>query len=163
MKSMQWSRRCARRLACVGLALSCSMGWAQTAGGPPALEAAPRLEIVFPPPSATVTAGRDSDRSVGVVVDSNFRLLPAGQCGGDRRCGHLHLKVDPQGDSCNLPGRAYNSMNSDVGGSLIRAHLGACPEWQGEHVIGVLLADDHHRPVLVDGKPVTATVKLQVN
>ena len=157
MKLMQWPRRCAHALACAGLALSCSMAWAQPSEGPPT------LEIVFPPPAGTVTAGRDSDRSVGVVVHSNFRLMPAGQCGGDRRCGHLHLKVDPQGDSCNLPGRPYNSMNSDVGGSLIRAHLGACPQWQGEHVIGVLLADDHHRPVMVDGQPVTATVKLQVN
>lgn len=163
MKSMQWSRRCTRTLACAGLALSCSLVWSQSADGPPAAEPAARLEIVFPPQGGTVSAGHDGDRSVGVVVQSNYRLMPAGQCGGDRRCGHLHLKVDPQGDSCNLPGRPYNSMNSDVGGSLIRAHLGACPEWQGEHVIGVLLADDHHKPVLVDGKPVTSTVKVRVN
>lgn len=163
MKSMHVPASWTRVLVGAALALPAAMALAQSAPAAADTGAAARLEIVFPPPGGTVSAGQDSDRSVGVVVQSNYRLMPAGQCGSDRRCGHLHLKVDPQGDSCNLPGRAYNSMNSDVGGSLIRAHLGACPDWQGEHVIGVLLADDHHKPVLVDGKPVTATVKVRVN
>ena len=33
----------------------------------------------------------------------------------------------------------------------------------GKHVIGVLLADDHHKPILVDGKPVTALVTVTTN
>ncbi|MPM36091.1 hypothetical protein SDC9_82686 [bioreactor metagenome] len=70
------------------------------------------------------------------------------------------MKIDPQGDTCNLPGRPYNSMNSDFGGPLIQANFGACKTATGEHVIGVLLADDRHQPVLVDGKPVTALVKV---
>ncbi|MNW19741.1 hypothetical protein D3C71_2198630 [compost metagenome] len=52
-------------------------------------------------------------------------------------------------------------MNSDFGGPLIKAHFGACGVATGEHVIGVLLADDRHQPVLVDGKPVTATVRVR--
>ena len=82
------------------------------------------------------------------------------QHGGDPRCGHVHMKIDPQGDSCNLPGLPANSMNSDFGGPLIKANFGACPSPTGEHVIGVLLANDQHKPVLVDGKPVTALVKV---
>ncbi|MDH6591386.1 hypothetical protein M2165_001275 [Variovorax sp. TBS-050B] len=118
------------------------------------------LRIVWPPEGAAIPLGTDAQRSVGVVVQSNFRLMPAGQCGGDPRCGHVHMKIDPDGDSCNLPGRPYNSMNSDFGGDLIKANFAPCPSPTGSHVIGVLLADDHHRPVLVNGKPVTGLVRV---
>lgn len=118
------------------------------------------LDIVWPPEGAVVPLGTDPDRSVGVVVRSNFKLRAAGQCGDDPRCGHIHMKIDPDGDSCNLPGRAYNSMNSDFGGDLVKARFGPCPSPAGTHVIGVLLADDKHRPILVDGKPVTRLVEV---
>lgn len=130
------------------------------AGATMAQEPAPTLQIAWPPEGAVIPLGADAERSVGVVVQSNFKLLPAGQCGTDKRCGHVHMKIDPEGDSCNLPGRPYNSMNSDFGGDLIKARFGPCPSAAGTHVIGVLLADDHHRPVLEDGKPVTALVKV---
>jgi hypothetical protein len=71
------------------------------------------------------------------------------------------MKIDPEAESCNIPGRPYNSMNSDVGGDLIKARFGHCPERRGTHVIGILLADDHHRPILVGGKPVTALVTVR--
>ena len=45
-------------------------------------------------------------------------------------------------------------------GDLIKADFGACQSPKGEHVIGVLLADDRHQPVLVGGKPVTALVRV---
>ena len=67
--------------------------------------------------------GTDEEGAIGVVVSSNFRLMPAGDCGGDPRCGHVHMKIDPDGDSCNIPGRPYNSMNSDFGGNLITARF----------------------------------------
>jgi len=121
---------------------------------------APALEIVWPRDGAVVELSNDTERAIGVVVRSNIALLPAGQCGKDDRCGHIHMKLDPDGDSCNIPGRAYNSMNSDFGGDLVKARFGHCPEPTGTHVIGVLLADDHHRPILVDGKPVTALVTV---
>jgi hypothetical protein len=70
------------------------------------------------------------------------------------------MKIDPAGDTCNIPGKPYNSMNSDFGGDLIKARFGHCPEAAGKHVIGVLLADQHHQPILVDGKPVTALVSV---
>jgi hypothetical protein len=70
------------------------------------------------------------------------------------------MKIDPKGDSCNIPGRPYNSMNSDFGGDLIKARFGHCPQALGAHVIGILLADDDHKPILVDGKPVTALVRV---
>jgi hypothetical protein len=130
------------------------------AGAASAQESAPTLQIVWPPEGAVVQLGSDAERSIGVVVQSNYRLLAAGQCGGDKRCGHIHMKIDPEGDSCNLPGRSYNSMNSDFGGELIKARFGPCPSPTGEHVIGILLADDQHKPVLVDGKPVTRLVKV---
>jgi hypothetical protein len=120
----------------------------------------PILEIVWPGAGSVVELGSDPERAVGVVVRSNFTLLPAGQCGDNRRCGHIHMRIDPDGDSCNIPGRPYNSMNSDFGGDLIKARFGHCPDATGRHVIGVLLADDHHRPILVDGAPVTALVAV---
>ncbi len=121
-------------------------------------EEVPSLKITWPPEGAMVQLGSDADRSIGVVVKSNFKLLPAGQCGSIPRCGHIHMKIDPEGDSCNLPGRPYNSMNSDFGGDLIKANFGACASPAGAHVIGILLADDRHQPILVNGKPVTALV-----
>ncbi|MBK4216233.1 hypothetical protein JJJ17_09880 [Paracoccus caeni] len=121
----------------------------------------PSLQIVWPPEGATIPLGTDDEGAIGVVVSSNFRLMPAGDCGGDPRCGHVHMKIDPDGDSCNIPGRPYNSMNSDFGGNLIVARFGHCPEPRGEHVIGILLADDHHQPVLMDGKPITALIRVQ--
>lgn len=120
----------------------------------------PSLEIVWPQPGSAVDLGNDPEKAIGVVVKSNFILLPAGQCGTNRRCGHVHLKIDPDGDTCNIPGKPFNSMNSDFGGDLIKARFGHCPIAAGQHVIGVLLADDHHKPVLVDGKPVTSLVTV---
>ena len=126
-----------------------------------AAQDAPTLRITWPAEGATVPLGPDAaSRTIGVVVDSNFKLKPAGQCGNDPRCGHVHMKIDPDGDTCNLPERPYNSMNSDFGGPLIKANFGACATPTGEHVIGVLLANDQHQPVLVNGKPVTALVKV---
>lgn len=136
-------------LACSSL-LSAAV-WAQEA---------PRLQIDWPPEGAEIALGRDPLRSIGVVVRSNFQLKPAGQCGDEPRCGHVHMKIDPAADTCNLPGKAYNSMNSDLGGNLIKANFGACTTATGVHVIGILLANDHHQPVLVDGKSVTALVKV---
>ena len=120
----------------------------------------PTLEIVWPPADARVQLTADVEKAIGVIAKSNFTLLPAGQCGDNKQCGHLHMKIDPEGDSCNIPGRAYNSMNSDFGGDLIKARFGHCPSPTGTHVIGVLLADDNHKPVLVDGEPVTAFVTV---
>lgn len=120
----------------------------------------PSLEIVWPVPNATIQLGADPEQAIGVLVKSNFALLPAGKCGSNARCGHVHMKIDPEGDDCNIPGRAYNSMNSDFGGDLIKARFGHCKSPAGRHVIGVLLADDNHKPVLVDGKPVTALVSV---
>lgn len=121
---------------------------------------APTVRIVWPPEGAVIPIGDDPEQVIGVVADSNFRLMPAGTCNGDPRCGHLHLRVDPDGDTCNIPGRTYNSMNSDFGGPLIIARFGHCPQPAGDHVIGILLANDHHQPVLIDGKPITALVNV---
>ncbi|MGG5819668.1 hypothetical protein [Falsiroseomonas sp. HW251] len=119
-----------------------------------------RLEIVWPAEGMVVPLGTDPERVIGVVVRSNFTLRPAGQCGAEPRCGHVHMKLEPDGDTCNIPGRPYNSMNSDFGGDLITARFGHCPIATGPHVIGILLADDHHRPILVNGQPVTALVQV---
>jgi hypothetical protein len=122
---------------------------------------APSLKIVWPPEGSSIVLGSDPEGVVGVVVESNFKLMPAGACGDDSRCGHVHMKIDPDGDSCNIPGRAYNSMNSDFGGDLVKARFAHCPSPRGEHVIGILLADDRHQPILVEGKPVTALVRVR--
>ncbi|MDB5534861.1 MAG: hypothetical protein JWO28_3176 [Hyphomicrobiales bacterium] len=121
---------------------------------------APTLEIVWPQDGVTIELGSDPEKAIGVVVKSSFALLAASQCGENHHCGHIHMKIDPAGDSCNIPGKAYNSMNSDVGGDLIKARFGHCPNVAGKHVIGILLADDQHRPILVEGKPVTALVNV---
>jgi hypothetical protein len=114
----------------------------------------PSLVIVWPQPDSSIDLGNDPEKAIGIVVKSSFTLLPAGQC------GHVHLKIDPNGDTCNIPGKPFNSMNSDFGGDLIKARFGHCPNAAGKHVIGVLLADDHHKPILVDSKPVTALVTV---
>lgn len=120
----------------------------------------PTLEIVWPQAGAVIELGSDPEKAIGVVVKSNFELFPALQCGENQQCGHVHIKIDPKGGSCNIPGRPYNSNNSDFGGDLIKARFGHCPNALGTHVIGILLADDNHKPVLVDGKPVTALVTV---
>ena len=107
-----------------------------------------------------IELGSDAEMAIGVVVKSNFALVPAGQCTGNDMCGHIHMKIDPEGDTCNIPGRTYNSMNSDFGGDLIEARFGHCPNPQGTHVIGILLADQDHNPIIVDGKPITALVTV---
>jgi hypothetical protein len=127
---------------------------------PAAAQETAGLEIVWPTETMIVPLGADTDRVIGVVVRSNFTLRPAGHCGTEPRCGHIHMKIDPDGNTCNIPGRPYNSMNSDVGGDLISARFGHCPTATGQHVIGVLLADDNHRPILVNGLPVTALVRV---
>ena len=76
-----------------------------------------------------------SGKAVQGVPKSNFELFPAMQCGEKRQCGHLRMKIYPKGDSCNIPERPYNSMNSDFGGDLIKARFGHCPNALGSHVI----------------------------
>ncbi|GLS39623.1 hypothetical protein GCM10010869_52200 [Mesorhizobium tianshanense] len=120
----------------------------------------PTLEIAWPAAASVIELGNDSEKAIGVVVRSNFTLLSAGECGDNSQCGHVHMKIDPDGDTCNIPGKPYNSMNSDFGGDLIEARFGHCPVVVGKHVIGVLIADDRHKPILVDGKPVTALVTV---
>jgi hypothetical protein len=127
---------------------------------PAAAEEPARLEITWPAEGMVVPLGGDPERAMGVAVRSNFVLRPAGKCGDDLRCGHIHMKLDPDGDSCNIPGRPYNSMNSDFGGDLIKARFGHCPIATGQHVIGILLANDHHQPILVNGRSVTALVRV---
>src|SRR5947199_8325128 len=104
----------------------------------------PTLEIVWPRSGSSIALGQDKEGSIGVVVRSNFRLLAAGACAEDRRCGHVHMKIDPDGDSCNAPGKPYNSMNSVFGGDLIKATFGYCTTSAGKHVISIFLADDPH-------------------
>ena len=87
----------------------------------------PMLEIVWPQPGAVIELGSDPEMAVGVVVKSNFALFPALKCAENQQCGHIHMKIDPNGNSCNIPGRPYNSMNSDFGGDLIKARFGHCP------------------------------------
>jgi hypothetical protein len=128
---------------------------------PAQAQESPTLEIVWPKPGSVVELGDDLEKAIGVVVRSNFALLPAGACGDNRQCGHVHMKIDPKGDTCNAPGKPYNSMNSDFGGTLIKARFGHCAVAGGSHVIGILLADTHHRPILLEGKPVTATVSVR--
>lgn len=128
--------------------------------GPALSQERPTLDIVWPQPGSIIELGDDPEQAIGIVVESNFALLPVGQCGDNAQCGHIHMKIDPEGESCNIPGRAYNSMNSDFGGDLVKARFGHCPSPEGEHVIGVLLADDHHQPILVDGQPITALVTV---
>jgi hypothetical protein len=120
----------------------------------------PTLEIVWPTAGSVIELGSDAEKTVGVVIRSNVALFPPSMCAGDGPCGHIHMKIDPDGDSCNIPGRAYNSMNSDFGGDLIKARFGHCPNARGTHVIGILLADANHKPILVDGRPVTASVTV---
>lgn len=121
----------------------------------------PTLEIVWPPANSAIELGTDPEMAIGIVVKSNFKLMPAGACKGDNRCGHIHMKIDPDGTTCDIPGRNYNSMNSDFGGDLVKARFGHCHSPEGQHVIGVLLANDHHQPILVDGRPVTAVVTVR--
>ncbi|MEO4002045.1 hypothetical protein [Mesorhizobium sp. CAU 1732] len=120
----------------------------------------PTLEVVWPQAGTVIELGSDPEMAIGVIVKSNFELLPAGACGNNARCGHIHMKIDPEGNTCDIPGRPYNSMNSDFGGDLVKGRFGHCPNPAGSHVIGVLLADDHHQPILVDGQPVTALVEV---
>src|SRR3954464_14608751 len=80
-------------------------------------------EIIWPKVNSVIALGDDSEKSIGVVVRSNFKLLAAGQCGDDKRCGHVHMKIDPDGDTCNIPGRPYNSNNSDFGGDLVKTRF----------------------------------------
>jgi hypothetical protein len=143
-----------RIIATTALAFSLlSLGSAQA-------EDRPTLEIAWPAAGSVIELGNDPEKAIGVVVRSNFTLRSAGECGDNSQCGHVHMKIDPDADTCNIPGKPYNSMNSDFGGELIRARFGHCPVGVGEHAIGVLLADDHHKPILVDGKPVTALVTV---
>ncbi|MBR0643153.1 hypothetical protein [Plastoroseomonas hellenica] len=121
----------------------------------------PRLSILSPAEGAEVVLAPGPEGSVAVRVSvPGFLLRAAGACGGAPNCGHLHLKADFEGDSCNAPGRPYNSRNSDTGGDTILAHLGHCPVPTGRHSIGILLANDDHSTVLVDGRPVIATVTV---
>jgi len=60
----------------------------------------PMLEIVWPHAGAVIELGSDPEKTIGVVVKSNFALFPALQCAGNHPCGHIHMKIDPKGDSC---------------------------------------------------------------
>jgi hypothetical protein len=44
----------------------------------------PTLEIVWPKAGSIVELGDDVEKAVGIVVQSNHRLRPAGGCGAGR-------------------------------------------------------------------------------
>ena len=110
----------------------------------------PTLEIVWPKANSVIALGDDPEKSIGVVVRSNFKLLAAGQCGDDKRCGHVHMKIDPDGDTCNIPGRPYNSMNSDFGGDLIKARFGHCPSPIGINIAKRMVGTSQRRAEILD-------------
>ena len=58
----------------LGLVIGC---W----GAPAWSQDAPSLQIVWPPEGASLPLGGGKAQTVGVVVQSNFKLMPAGQCG----------------------------------------------------------------------------------
>src|SRR5688572_22541809 len=57
----------------------------------------PMLEIVWPPAGAVIELGSNDGQTIGVVVKSNFALVQAGLCGDNHACGHIHMKIDPEG------------------------------------------------------------------
>lgn len=122
-------------------------------------DAPPTIAIAAPSDGAVVILGNDPQRSVELELKvANFALKPQGQCGGAADCGHIHLKIDPAGDTCNAPKSPGNSTNAPTGTNRIRANFAFCPNPLGRHIVGVGLAHDDHSPVLVDGKPVTAFI-----
>ena len=71
-------------------------------GAPAQADEPARLSILWPPNGAVLPLSDAPDQPIGVVVNSNFVLKPAESCGGDLRCGHVHLRIDPEGTSCNI-------------------------------------------------------------
>ncbi|TIU07133.1 MAG: hypothetical protein E5W39_07320, partial [Mesorhizobium sp.] len=70
-----------RIIATTALAFSLlSLGSAQA-------EDRPTLEIVWPVAGSVIELGNDPERAIGVVIRSNFTLLPAGECDGVSQCG----------------------------------------------------------------------------
>src|SRR5690242_3991571 len=85
---------------------------------------APSIAIATPGDGATVSLGADPQKSVELAVTvANFTIKPQGQCGGATDCGHIHLKIDPAGDSCNAPGSQGNSTNAATGTNRIKANF----------------------------------------
>jgi hypothetical protein len=143
------------------LVLAHALLLATTAPAP--AEDAPRLQIVWPTEGEKVSPGGDAEKSLELrLAVANFTIRPVGQCDGIPACGHVHLAIDYPGESCNAPGIPGNSTNGVEGGDHILAHFGFCPEPKGRHTIAVALAHDDHRLILIDGKPVSAFVTVNV-
>ena len=149
-----------RKTAALCAALSL-LGVAESRAESIAASEAPTIAIVSPAPGSAVALGDDAGKSVAVkIAVTNFTIRPVGQCAGIANCGHVHLKIDHPSDACNAPNSGGNSTNGDTGGDSIVAYFGFCPTPRGEHVVVVALAKDDHSFFLVDGKPVTAIVKV---
>ena len=57
-----------------------------------------------PQAGAVIELGSDPEKTIGVVVKSNFTLFPAMQCAENHQCGHVHMKIDPKGIPATSPG-----------------------------------------------------------
>ncbi len=121
----------------------------------------PEIRIIGLENNAVVTLADNPQRTLDIAfVTDSFIVRPYGTCEGVLHCGHVHVQIDPEDTSCNYPGKPGNNTNAATGGDKITAIFALCPAPTGPHTLLLSLANDDHSPVLVNGKPVTAKVRV---
>lgn len=115
----------------------------------------PTIKITAPAPGATVMLDATGGADVAFAV-ANFTLKSVGECGTDRACGHVAVRID--GNDCNGAGKIYNS---EATASPARASFGPCKMAAGMHVVELALHDDTHSDV-PGGSRTAATVVVNV-
>jgi hypothetical protein len=119
----------------------------------------PAVRILSPFDGSIIEHASDADKTVPVKFDvTDLRLAPAGTCGKDPACGHVHLLVD--GASCNAAGEHYNNSGT---ASPLSAKVARCLSATGRHTLTVQLHRDDHSPLNDPlGKHVAASTAVVV-
>jgi hypothetical protein len=105
------------------------------------------IQIVSPAAdaSATLLAGEGKELPIAFSIEG-ITLRPAGTCGSDPDCGHVHLLID--GTACNAPGAPYNvqSAGSPIGDDRyeVNALFKWCQMATGSHTVRITLQKDDH-------------------
>ena len=124
------------------------------------------VTIVTPTANSTVT--RDGQGNLPVTFAlTNFTLRDPGQCGSLANCGHIHLRIDGTGSTCNSPfteGGGYNNQISSGTTAQARFNFCTAPATPtGTHTITLQLHDDMHNPVVdSSGQQIQAQVAVTV-
>jgi hypothetical protein len=119
----------------------------------------PTLAITSPAPGTTILLPEDPAKGVALgFATTNLDLRGPGECDpADATCAFIVVNVD--GNTCDDPNLPF-PINNVAGPEGATALLGLCPTIPGAHVLTLTAIKGDNSPVMVGGRPLSASVEV---